>query len=492
MILSGCGRINRADKIRPIDLDPTFAFPLAFTSTTLEDLLERFDSQALLEVDSTGLLSFGYDTTLVIYDGTDFTGLLDFEVPVLDSLSQLALTPLIRQSITRVIFKGGFLTYEVEAPSPGTYTLVIEIASLTQNGQKLRISRSDTYNSSLKDSLSLDAYELFSPDEEIELRFLLLEEGTGKYIAPQEARIGFKNLDFSYFQGRSVDFVFLRSSGNFSAGIFPEGLGGEIFFKEPSLKMTFRNSFGAPLSFTVNELSGIDNDGDNISLQSSLLDDPLILDYPRINEVGQFRTTEASFDRDNSNFAELIRAAPQELVYDFNSAAFYEANSPADPDIFILDTSRLEVGLDFDLPLNLRIQEFTFQDTQEIDFEIPQLIGAEEIELKLLTENGIPLTANVQAYFQTPNGQVVDSLFEGSQALLGAARVDADGNVLETAVEEFFITLSNERLHRIRLATNLRVKFSLTTAHQPGGTVKLFADSRLDLKLGVKAVIGIE
>jgi len=56
LILSGCGWVNRADKIRPIDLDPTFAFPLAFTSTTLEELLERFDSQALLEVDSTGLI----------------------------------------------------------------------------------------------------------------------------------------------------------------------------------------------------------------------------------------------------------------------------------------------------------------------------------------------------------------------------------------------------------------------------------------------------
>lgn len=488
--LGSCTLISDADKIKPVDFQPTYAIPIANTSIRLDELLDNFDTDGILEVDPDGLLIFNYDTTVSIYDGNDYDGVIDFESQVDDTLSTLTLGPLLSQSITRAIIKEGVLTYFVEANTPGDYTLTIEILDAKRNGNTLKLERTEFFNSSVSGEISLVGYEFITPQEELKLRTILRASGSNQLVNPKEARIGFKDLAFSELEGRSIAYTFGNKIDSLNPMLFPSEVDGKAYFSDPSLSLTFRNSFGIPLQITVNEIfaKGINNQGQK--LESTLLDDPFLIDYPRFNEKGEERSTTLTLDQTNSNFVEFVNVIPQSFRYNFGSSAIYQAASPADPDFFLIDTSKLELDMNFRLPLNLRLEEFTFSDTLDLDVDFSELSGRGEAEFKLISENAIPFTLRMQVYFLDFSGAKIDSLFAGFDEVLGAASVNDEGEVLEPAVREFFFTLNAERFNSLSNASQLEIRSAFSTSHKPDKTVKLFEDATLGLKLGVKTKIG--
>lgn len=490
LLLGACTLINQVDDIQPLDFNPGYAIPVAKTSVSMADLLDSFSPDGVLEVDSDGLLVFTYDTTLVIYDGNDYDGVIDFESQVFDTLTTLNLGPLLSQSLTRATLKGGWLTYFVEVDNPGNYTLTIEIPDAVKNGEPLRLQRSDLFDASVSGQVSLEGYEIIAPAEEVQVKTILRETGTNDLEIPRAARLGFNDLAFSYLQGRAISYTFLNEVDSVQPNIFPKNISGKVYFSDPSLRLTFKNSFGIPLQFTINDVVAKGSDGSRLNLEADAISETLELDYPSISQRGETRNTSFLFDKDNSNIVEVLSLIPQEFKYNFLSSAIYQAGSSADPDFFLADTSSLKMEMNFRLPMDLRVEDFTFYDTLGLDVDFGELSVSGEAEFKLISENAIPFAVNMQVYFMDDLGVRIDSLFETYGEVLGAASVDEEGEVIEPAIKEFFFTVNKERLNSLSAASRLEVKSSFRTSHQPNKTVKLYEDATLGLKLGVKTSVG--
>ncbi|MEO0898198.1 MAG: hypothetical protein AAFY71_17435 [Bacteroidota bacterium] len=484
---SGCSLLSGPPNIAPPDLNPVIALPLAKTQITIGDLLDNYDSKGFLEVDGDGLINFNFDTTLTLLSGSDFDGVSNFTSPVIDTLTTISATSALSQSLTQAILKGGSIAYTVVVNTPGDYQLELEMPELTQNAQTLKVLRTDSYQDTLKGEVLLNGYELNSPSDDIRLRFILRDATNNQLVIPAYAEISILGVQFSYLQASAMNFNFLPVANTVQANLFPNIDAEEIFFEDPSMTLDFTNGIGCPVVVNVAEFKAIGRDGDMVALGGDLAESPLELDYPRLSERGNTRATRYVFDKSNSNFQEFFNVFPNAYAYDLQTSLIYEKSSPTDEDIFIEDTSKLDLNLQFDLPLDLRIREFVFADTQNLNLNLSDFDDSPvEFEFKMITENAIPMVASMQIYFRDSQGQLTDSLFDSFEPVLAAGTVDDNGNVIEPAIREFFFSIRNERINNLERSTSYEIRTSFSTAHKPGETVKWRDTDSLTVKLGMK------
>ena len=136
------------------------------------------------------------------------------------------------------------------------------------------------------------------------------------------------------------------------------------------------------------------------------------------------------------------------------------------------------------------VKNFGAEQTMNLDFgEFGSLDSAdiEEVEFKLVTENGAPISSDMQIYFRDEALNNIDSLFlDGPQTVIRSAPVNSDGVAVGTTRTEEFIPMSAERFDRIRLAKDAFLKAYFTTANDGETYVKLLATDKIVVKMGIK------
>lgn len=201
--------------------------------------------------------------------------------------------------------------------------------------------------------------------------------------------------------------------------------------------------------------------------------------------MGKTAVTSFAFDKNNSNIVPILNASPVALDYQIDAIA----NPDSDPSIigFMTDSSYFLVNVAVDLPIYGRARNFLLEEDFSSDFG--KLDGFREAEFKLITENKLPLDANMQMYFIGANGQKLDSAFTKEQLLIEAAKVDAGGNVTGISKKETIIPFNAAQLDAVRNTKTIRVIAYVSTTS--GGTVpvKVNANQGLSVKMGVKAKV---
>jgi hypothetical protein len=212
--------------------------------------------------------------------------------------------------------------------------------------------------------------------------------------------------------------------------------------------------------------------------------------YPSFaaGEVGQTKYTDVYLDESNSNIADIFNAQPTRLIYELDGVS----NAQQDPNIigFLTDSSVISLNMRVELVLEGSARDFGAEQTLDLNFgDYSDLDTAdiEQVEFKLVTENGTPIAANLQMYFLDDNGLAFDSLFTGNGALLmGAAPVNNEGVANGTTRTEHFIPMDIERFDRVRTAKKAYLKTSFTTAEGGNKIVKLLATNETTVKMGLK------
>jgi len=299
------------------------------------------------------------------------------------------------------------------------------------------------------------------------------------------------DIDFSYVEGYFGQHSFDVDEDSIDLGLgeLEDHISGTFTLTNPIVNINFSNSIGVPVSFDLN-LIGSNSAGETQGLNASTMN----IAYPADRDNSPDIST-ISFNKDNTDIVELIEMRPGEINYSGGATV----NPPGKQgwDNFVTGESNVVAGLEIEIPLEFRANNFTLQDTIENplkaeDSEEDGDFSVDDIEfasLHLFVNNGFPLEIGfkIQLY-DSVAGQVLSTL--DVPVLFPAAPVDGNGIVTGPTEDTTSIVITGEFLENLEIADELIVRGSLNTTNS--GAVKILTTYTLEFKLGVSTKVSYE
>jgi hypothetical protein len=146
----------------------------------------------------------------------------------------------------------------------------------------------------------------------------------------------------------------------------------------------------------------------------------------------------------------------------------------------------------------LTAKNFSLTDTTAISFGSASNTtnNVDHVELKIITDNSMPIDLGVQGYFINDYGLVLDSLYSATSSLdplnttgrlvLKSAPVDALGNSTGKTNQVTFVGFDAARYLRLKAATRLAIKYTFSTANAGMAPVRVLSTQGVDIKIGMK------
>ncbi len=262
--------------------------------------------------------------------------------------------------------------------------------------------------------------------------------------------------------------------------------GGGISFVNASLGINISNAFGIPIRASFQKLQGYNPPSSTpiINVVSTLFDDPLPIPIP--SQLGQSATSSLVLNSSNSNINTpngVLSNLPRFLIYKIDALS-----NPPPPAAtiknFIEDSSKFNVDVDINIPLEGSLKNLIFQDT--IMFKFQEVEELQSLGLKLSLKNGFPIETKVQVYFADSIGYVLDSLLQ-DDVVIASALVGANGRVTIASEKNIEVLYPEEKILRLKKVRKIYVKASTTTFQNGNQNVKIYSDYRLDLKIAGRA-----
>ncbi len=506
----------KLDKIAGSDWNPNIAAPLFYGDLNMTKLVNN--SSEIWREDPDGLLS-------LVYIGDTISDLADqiFTIPdqSIDTVLPFVLPPgmfpgdstskymLIEpefnsgsnQRIDSVLIKSGILTIEATTNINHTSYIEIVIPQLKKYGAtgetfKAKVNIPYTGGSSTTITKQFPLYEYMlsintngSTNNKVkEYVKMFVLRGNGADNSPYSFNIkqSITSLDYYQAYGYFHQHTITVNETKIPISLFDNLHYTQIFIEDPILTLGFKNSYGLPMDMTFNDLY-VERDGISKDIISNLLP-TLSLNYPDFNHVGNSDTTAFIFNKDNSNIVDVIDFNPEKLVY--SGTILSNPTNVILPN-FILDTSKVNISAELEIPLYGRALDFTLNDTSKVDFSDSfDWDKIESIDINLNAQNYFPVESKLQIYFADSNKVIYDSLFEGVSQIVDAAtigpppayRTNIPAHKLTT------IKLSNDKLIKFKESKYIIVNSVSTTYDNGTKIIKIYSDYKISLELSAKGV----
>ncbi|MFC0876267.1 hypothetical protein ACE01N_06715 [Saccharicrinis sp. FJH2] len=481
--------LNNAD-FETFDVPARIAIPLAKGNVSIRDVVERLDIKDFeLKTFDDGLIYFDYTTTFdisefvkvdvpdqthqeqLIQDGTPIP---DF-IPVFGGLSY----PISSESkftvqvegaeIYEAVVNGG--TFEVYADDVlgGNYPgieqkLEVTIKELTLDGAYFNQTfTNDDFGKT--HSFDMANYVLVpsvsGSDEYITIEYTYTLTNTTlstiNVAAPKSLYFEFamRNIDPRYVRG----FFGTREiySGNSIVDIpiidtkYVED--STIFFKNPSVVIDLINPIAMPFDVNIKQIGLINRNKKDTTLletdESTFSVDGGVPHFPGDYQVNitpsEFTYT---FDTLNSNVEEFVGnlgRAFDKVLLNYNVVSNPAGKDPENDNVLLFDSANVMVTSTAILPLWVKAENLSYEDTVAFDFEAEVLDSADldttaidnidSVRVILGLKNSIPIDFMGQIYLADQNYNILDSVFtQPEDIVIHGAEVDGAGEV-SSAVE---------------------------------------------------------
>jgi hypothetical protein len=486
-ILFAC---NKSDFQNPelADHSAEFAFPLFSTSFNLEDLMFKVLNDTL----SGDTLFINPDNTMTLYytgdvaekPSTDIFKFLEAGLfPLVDSINGAPIQAPAGVTISKARLSSGTMYFTIVSNTTSdTLRGYFYVPQMTKPGGELfKIEFVAPPGQGFATSRDMAGLELNSGSNSLNFNYRAYNESGTQVIIPGPVVVAFNNLKFSFVQGYWGYSVYPLTRDTIEIDINQTDLDGSVTVKNPRITMRISNSWGFPTRGVIKYMSFVGQNGEELKLETTAFtNDWVDFNYPSIvnNEVGQTKYTEIYLDENNSNIAEIFNAQPTRLIYEVEGVS----NANQDPSIigFLTDSSNLKLNMQVELLLEGTANNFGGYD----DVDTTKI---EAVEFKLVTENGAPITTDLQLFFLDENDNRIDSLFkEGPQPVLRAAPIGAGGISSGATRTENFIPMTTARFDRIRRSKRAFLQTYFTTAENGTVPVKLLATDQMLIKMGIK------
>ncbi|MEZ4967727.1 MAG: hypothetical protein R2791_20970 [Saprospiraceae bacterium] len=479
-----------------------FAFPLFSTTLYLEDLMIKVLNDTLsgdtLLVNPDNSMTLFYTGDVVEKPATDiFEDFAGGLFPLTDTVSSSPIDTIEGVTIFRADLTSGRFGISIFNVTTDTLTGTLRIPQMTKDGEvfvypfvALPLS---TYTSP---AIEVKGYVLQSDDNTLQFIYAAYKPNGDRVkveLSPgiPGIYVAFEKLEFSYLEGfwGYQEYSLVRDT--IEININQTNLVGDVRIENPKVTMRISNSWGFPTRGKIKYLSFIGQNGEEIPLVSSVFQDSAIdFNYPSfaLGEVGQTKYTDIYLDETNSNIADIFNSQPTRLIYEVDGIS----NAQNDPTItgFLTDSSVISLAMRVELLLEGSARNFGAEQTLDLnfgDFNDIDTAKIEQVEFKIVTENGTPVSTTLQMYFLDDNGQAIDSLFTGDpRFIMEAAPVNSNGVASGITRTESFVTMEADRFDRVRRAKKAFLKTAFTTAQNGDIPVKLLATDQTTIKMGLK------
>jgi hypothetical protein len=249
------------------------------------------------------------------------------------------------------------------------------------------------------------------------------------------------------------------------------------------------NAFGMPLAFTINTLNAYSsvNPPFMLAINPTGLPYPWQIVAPTFAQMGQSIETAFHLDKNNSNIDVALNMAPQYLSCNANAITNPLGNPLAQN--FVIDTSKIKVDVEAELPLFGSAWNFVLQDT--IDFDMGKDVDKIEwVLFKITTTNGFPIDVNMQVYFADSSGGKLDSLLTPMEQIISSGIVGTapDYRVITPLTKYSLppVRIDENKLGHLGNTKKIILCARLATYNAPTDIIKLYSDYNIDLKIGVQ------
>ncbi|MBC8344380.1 MAG: hypothetical protein ISR55_04695 [Bacteroidetes bacterium] len=298
----------------------------------------------------------------------------------------------------------------------------------------------------------------------------------------------FKDMEFNYIEGYLGARDIPYSADTLKLSIFDGTDASKVTFIDPKLKVNTYSSTGMPIRVDPPYINSFSKSQGSLQLTGAVVASSIDVGYPKKTEIGDVIFTGIIADKDNSNIPDVINRMPKYIDYDF----IVHTNPDGKIyDNFALDTSFVKVNMELELPAFGRSEEWIFDfpvKVDPIDFDLKII---EEAELNLLIENEFPVELAIQLYILDSTETIIDSLLGKNNYLFAPATIGADYRTISTTTASTKILINSDRIDHIGNMRKIRALVYLSTNNKGQDDVKIFADSRLDLKLGLRTKLKV-
>ncbi|MGK7389794.1 MAG: hypothetical protein ACNS60_05560 [Candidatus Cyclobacteriaceae bacterium M2_1C_046] len=492
---------------------PNVAIPIGYAEYSIKELLNAADSLIEVQEDQDNFVTLVYERELFSESASSFIGLVDQNYsetyninippplpdPVIASGVNFTTTknlsfyynPGENVGVDSVFFKSAVLNTSVTSTIKAEVNAEITFRNLhVKNTSYSFILNLDNFGSAnvttqLSDTLKNLKIDLSKDDLLVDIKLDITTYGAPVSSTDQlSVSIQLQDFSFQAFYGNVGTRTLLLDDERFTFDIFNEFNFGEIYFDDPRLVFTLKNSFGIPVAVDMNRVNAEDPQDGRLYLNGPIVSNPPKVNAPDYSQIGDPQLTVVSIDKTNSNFNELISTLPTALNIPIDATT----NPAGETENFVLDTSRIDIVLAAEVPLDLRIANlgndfiFTFSSGDLSDFK--------EALLRINIVNGFPLEGKAEVTFRndssdnlltiTPEGNFENPLFDG-------APVDENGFVTSPSSTTTDFLLTSDDLRLIEKATEVKLDVELNTTDAVGGeTVKLLSNYKIKINLGIE------
>lgn len=489
VLFSSC--LKTYDNVEIEEWEPEVAVPIFNASLTIQDLLDNFETGGYVNVDQDQFISVVYEGEAGTIYGEDLLDLDDFTLPVLDTAIAIPYGNLpFQYDLNKVDFKSGKFSISFDANFTEDLDVKIMLSNLLKNGVPFEMDMPVDYTGSspveMSNNIDLDGYTLSFADDQFEVRYVATRSSNGERVRLDNMMLNFEEMKYSHAEGYFGQQELSMPAEAIIIDLFEDAPSSNVYFEDPRIDVILENSYGIPVVVTAEVLKAETHNNGTMPITSDF-DNGIAINFPSISEAGTTENTTISLTNSTSNIADVISNNPYQIDYLFSAQFNPDDNSSIRG--FVKDSSFFKVKLDIELPLWVRVGG-TFVNESTSDFDNEVLENVKEGEFILYTENGLPVDAGLQLYFENDNGQVFDSLFQNSETFIDAATVNADGRVNNMTSNTTTVTLQQGMITNIKEATKIRVKGTVgTDALNTGTSVKFYADYGLNFNLGFKATL---
>jgi hypothetical protein len=472
-----------------------YAIPVLEGKTSLQTVLSPFDQKAFFEIAPDGLMTLYYKGLLQARTSYDLFSKIQqsfaLPIPLSDTVTRVPMKVPSGLQIIRTFIKTGELVGLAWLPADITETLdvTISVPQMTKNGQIFSRTFKVAPNapSFTLQNYDISGYTLSAQNDSLYLKYDARKSNGERVVvsfnqaASRGLAMQLSNLVFGYAEGWLGQSPVETSRDTIKIDFFEQWKRGEVKFVNPSVDITLENSFGFPVQANARVADVITIDNQSLSLRSNLLSN-LSANYPSLQEVGQSKRTVVHFDKTNSNIDSIINSNPAKFDYWIEGIT--------NPDTahrvigFLTDSSAFKLQVEIRLPVWASAKDFEVNQTYPL--QLTNYDKVDYVELKVNTQNEMPIRVGLQGYFATENNIIIDSLYSSVKSVLEGAPVDASGNVTGIAKQTSLIRLDAAKFTKVRNCQKMLLKYAFATTGNGAIPVKVRSQQQVQVQIGMK------
>ncbi len=472
------------------EVSPEFAIPLINSKLSIQNILDRANTQGLVQVDGDDFITLNFNKEVLGTDTVSLVNVPGFSIPQITP-TQTIPTPFPSDlEIDKIIVKNGKLYLNFEINTVNNANVTVTIPTIKKNGSSLQYTKtisnpSGTIPFVYEDSVSLTSYTMDFSNGTFTSQYTATDAVTNTPIILSNFFLNFPEIEFSYIEGYFGQVDFSLPISELAFELFEQWKEGQVSFTDPRILLKFENSYGFPMRVGFDTLQAMTRDLGFLDIMLNGLVNGSDLAYPSLSEVGMSKVTNVMIDKTNSNILTVLQNVPYGMRSKFSGTANPTGNSNIRG--FATDNSKITMTVIAELPMEGALQNFTLIDTFALDMtgdNIPE----GEAEFKIITNNGFPLDIDLQCYFLDEFGVAIDSMFIGNTtSLMQAAPVDANGRVTAPVQTITFSSFTRDRINQIRnVSKQIALEGRFNSTNNGNTNIKLYSDYDLEVQIGVK------